>query len=76
MSEKKEPSLEDSVKTLKDIISQIEDDDIHLDKAITLFSTGIDAVANCRKIIEDANGKITELKKGKNGKLIEEILDL
>jgi exodeoxyribonuclease VII small subunit len=76
MNKKKELSFEESAKILKDIVSKIENDDISLDTAIDLFSKGVSAAADCRKLLEEANGKITELKKGKNGKLVEEILDL
>jgi len=77
MSKKKESSFEESAKILKDIVYRIEnDDDVSLDAAIDLFSKGVDAAAYCRKLLEEANGKITQLKKGVNGKLVEEILDL
>jgi exodeoxyribonuclease VII small subunit len=76
MSKKKELSFEESAKILKDIVSQIENDDVSLDVAIDLFSKGVDAAADCKKMLEEANGKITELKKSKNGKLVEEILNL
>lgn len=76
MGKKKESSFEESAKILKEVVSQIENDDITLDAAIDLFSKGVDAAADCRKLLEEANGKITELKKSKNGKLVEEILDL
>jgi len=76
MSKKKELSFEESAKILKDVVSQIESDDISLDAAIDLFSKGVDAAADCRKLLAQANGKISELKKGANGKLVEEILDL
>jgi len=76
MSKKKELSFEENAKILKDVVSQIENDDTSLDAAIDLFSKGIDAAAECKRLLEEVNGKITELKKGKNGKLVEEILDL
>ena len=76
MGKKKESSFEESAKILKDVVYQIENDDVSLDAAIELFSKGVDAAAYCRKLLEEANGKITELKKSANGKLVEEILDL
>ena len=76
MAKKKELSFEENAKILKDVVSRIESEDLSLDTAIDLFSKGVDAAAQCKKTLEYANGKITELKKGKNGKLIERILNL
>jgi len=76
MSKKKEQSFEESAKQLSEIVSRLEDDKIEIDEAIDLFSRGIDALAECREKLSAANGKITELKKGKNGKLVEEILNI
>jgi len=80
MAKKKEEthelSFEENVKQLSEIVLKLEDDKIELDEAISLFSQGIDALAECKEKLAKANGKITELKKGKNGKLVEEILEL
>lgn len=69
-----ERSFEESAKQLSKIVSQLEDDKVELDEAINLFSQGVDMLAECKEKLSNANGKITELKKGKNGKLVEEIL--
>jgi exodeoxyribonuclease VII small subunit len=71
-----EKSFEESAKQLAEIVALLEDDKVELDEAINLFSQGIDTLAECKEKLSIANGKITELKKGKNGKLVEEILNL
>jgi len=76
MSKKKEQSFEESVKQLKSITERLQDDGMELDDAIDLFSQGLDALAFCKEKLSQANGKLCELKKGKNGKLAEEILDI
>ena len=76
MSKKNAKSFEESAKQLSEIVSQLENDKIEIDEAIDLFSQGIDALAECKEKLSAANGKITELKKGKNGKLVEEILSI
>jgi len=68
-------SFEESVRQLKNIVSRLEDDELSLDEAVNCFSQGIDALAFCKEKLERTNAKITELKSGKNGKLIEEILE-
>jgi exodeoxyribonuclease VII small subunit len=69
-------SFEESAKQLSEIVSKLEDDKIEIDEAVDLFAQGIDALAVCKEKLAETYGKITELKKGKNGKLVEEILDL
>ena len=69
-------SFEESVKQLKTIVSRLEDDTVALDDAVDLFSRGIDTLAFCKEKLTQTNAKITELKTGKNGKLVEEILDI
>jgi exodeoxyribonuclease VII small subunit len=75
MAKKEEPTFEEGAKQLKEIISQLENDDLELDEAIDLFSRGIENLAFCKEKLARIKAKITELKQGKNGKLAEEILD-
>lgn len=70
-----EKSFEESVKQLKEIVSQLENGEIDLDKSVDLFAQGIDELAFCKEKLGQTNAKITELKAGKNGKLVEEILN-
>jgi exodeoxyribonuclease VII small subunit len=76
VSKEKEKSFEDSAKQLQEIVLKLEDDKIELDKAIDLFSQGVNVLSYCKEKLSLAEGKITELKTGKNGKLVEEILDI
>jgi len=69
-------SFEDGVKQLKSIVSKLEDDTVALDDAVDLFSQGIEALSFCKEELTQTNAKITELRAGKNGKLVEEILDI
>ena len=75
MAKKKELSFEENAKQLISIISQLECEYIELDKAIELFSQGVNILASCTEKIAQADGKITELRKGRNGRFVEEMLN-
>jgi exodeoxyribonuclease VII small subunit len=60
---KKKNNFEDDLARLKDISSMLEDNEIGLDNAIALYEEGIKLSKNCIKKLEDAQLKITELKK-------------
>ena len=60
---KKKNNFEDDLARLKEISNLLEDNDIGLDDAIALYGEGIKLSKNCIKKLEDAQLKITELKK-------------
>ena len=60
---KKKNNFEDDLARLKEISNLLEDNEIGLDDAIALYEEGIKLSRNCIKKLEDAQLKITELKK-------------
>ena len=60
---KKKSNFEDDLGRLKEISNLLEDNEIGLDDAIALYEEGIKLSKNCIKKLDDAQLKITELKK-------------
>lgn len=60
---KKINSFEDEVARLQEISSLLENNDIGLEEAISLYEEGIKLSKNCINKLKEAELKITELKK-------------
>lgn len=54
-------TFEDNMKELGKIVSELEKGDIPLDKAVELYGEGIKISSECRKQLENAQLKITEV---------------
>lgn len=54
-------SLEVTMKVLDTIVRELENGDIPLEKAVELYSEGVRLSAVCRKQIDEAKIKITEV---------------
>lgn len=59
-------SFEDSIKSLDEIIEKLDSGNLSLDEAIELYKKGIDLSASCKKQLDNAKLKITEVKTGEN----------
>ncbi|MDE7363666.1 MAG: exodeoxyribonuclease VII small subunit [Ruminococcus sp.] len=59
MNEKE--TFEESMKKLDAIVKELENGDIPLEKAVELYSEGVKLSAVCRKYIDEAKIKITEV---------------
>lgn len=55
-------TLESNMKKLDSIVKELENGDIPLEKAVELYSEGIRLSALCRKQLDEAKIKITEVK--------------
>jgi len=62
------PKFEECLQRLEKIVDQLEKGEISLEEALKLFEEGIALSNNCRKELEDAEGKVEILLK-QNGKL-------
>ena len=62
------PKFEDCLQRLEKIVNELERGDIALEQALKLFEEGVQLSNNCRKELEDAEGKVEILLK-QNGKL-------
>ena len=68
------PKFEECLQRLETIVQELEKGDVPLEKSLTLFEEGMQLSANCRKELEEAEGKVEILLK-KNGKLQAEPFD-
>lgn len=64
-SKKKDKSFEDSLKRLEKIVNEMENADPGLDKALELFTEGIELVRFCSSKINEAKRRVEILVKDK-----------
>jgi len=67
--------FEESLQRLEKIVVDLEKGDISLEKSLTLFEEGMQLSGQCRKELEQAEGKVEILLK-QNGKLHAEAFEL
>ena len=60
--------FEDSLQRLEKIVAELEKGNVPLEQALKLFEEGVQLSADCRKELEEAEGKVEILLK-QNGKL-------
>ena len=61
MSDKKEPSFEESMTELEKIAKELESDDLTLDESIEKFEKGMKLSKKCKETLDNAEKKITIL---------------
>jgi exodeoxyribonuclease VII small subunit len=62
-------SFEQQMQRLEEIVGKLEDGETPLEESIKLFEEGTRLADECRKHLEDAEGKIEILMRQKNGKM-------
>lgn len=65
-------SFEEALRQLEEIVENLEDGSLDLDKSIEIFQKGIELSSICSKKLDDAERKITVLIQTKTGELKEE----
>ena len=73
---KKSVSIEDSLDRLEQIVESLEGDQIQLADAVRLYEEGIKLAEVCRKELEGAELKITQLSRNARGEVREEDFSL
>jgi exodeoxyribonuclease VII small subunit len=68
------PKFEECLQRLEKVVQELEKGEVPLEKSLTLFEEGMQLSANCRKELEEAEGKVEILLK-QNGKLQAEPFD-
>jgi len=68
---KKTISYEDALAELEKLLDVLEQDDLTLDRALSIFERGIGLMRICDGHLKGAQGKIKELLRGENGEFIE-----
>ncbi|MCJ7727651.1 MAG: exodeoxyribonuclease VII small subunit [Actinobacteria bacterium] len=69
-------SFEESITKLEEIVKELEDENISLEESMEKFEMGIKLSSNCLKKLNEAEGKIEELTRAEDGKLVTRELDL
>ncbi len=66
-------TFEDALKRLEEIVKELENGDVELEKALTLFEEGTRLARICAKKLSQIEKRVEILKKGENG---EDVLEL
>lgn len=67
----KKLSFEESVARLDEIVKHLESDDLPLSESLTMFEEGTKLIAECTKLLDEAEQKVVKLKKGADRSPIE-----
>ena len=62
-------SFEESLTKLEEIVAQLERGDLSLEDSVKLFEEGTRLSADCRKQLEEAEGKVELLVKQRDGSM-------
>jgi exodeoxyribonuclease VII small subunit len=67
LKERQLATFEESLKQLETIVAQLERGDLPLEDSIRIFEEGVRLSAECKKQLEEAEGKVEMLVKRRNG---------
>lgn len=67
MIQMKKAGFEESMARLEEIVKALERGDAKLDESLALFEEGASLIKSCGKMLDDAEQKVTRLKKGEDG---------
>lgn len=68
---KKTLSFEESMHRLEEIVRLLERGDVPLEESLALFEEGSGLIAQCSKLLDNAEQKVIKLKKGSDGSPVE-----
>ena len=68
---KKTLSFEESMQRLEEIVRLLERGDVPLEESLALFEEGSGLIAQCSKLLDNAEQKVIKLKKGSDGSPVE-----
>lgn len=71
----KEPTFEQRLARLEEIVERLESGDVGLDESLRLYAEGADLLKACRKTLGEAETKIAKLTETAGGELQEEPFD-
>ena len=74
MAEKKKISLEEAMARLEEIVKELENEKLPLEKSLKLYEEGVKLASKCASELEVAKRKIQILQQGKNGEI--EVVDV
>jgi exodeoxyribonuclease VII small subunit len=64
MTEKKKPTIDEQLKTLEEILKELESEDITLEASLKAFEKGVKCVRETRAMLEDAEKQLKLLTEG------------
>jgi len=64
MSTEKEQNFEDALKKLEKIVHKLENEDLELEKSLSLYEEGIELSAFCSDVLEKAELRIEKVHEG------------
>ncbi|MDR0862662.1 MAG: exodeoxyribonuclease VII small subunit [Oscillospiraceae bacterium] len=71
----KQPTFEEAVARIDEIVKALERGDAPLDKSLALFEEGARLIKSCGKLLDDAEQKVLRLSKGEDGMPVETPFD-
>jgi exodeoxyribonuclease VII small subunit len=74
MAEKKKMSLEEAMARLEEVVAQLENDKLPLDKSLKFYEEGVKLASQCANELEAAKRKIQILQQSKDGEI--EVVDV
>jgi len=60
----KKLSFEEAVARLDEIVKHLENGDLPLSESLTMFEEGTKLIAECTRLLDEAEQKVVKLKKG------------
>lgn len=60
----KKLSFEEAVSRLDEIVKHLENGDLPLSESLTMFEEGTRLIAECTRLLDEAEQKVVKLKKG------------
>lgn len=67
----KSKNFEASIGRLEEIVRKMEQGDVPLEQALSLFEEGTGLIRTCSKLLDDAELKVVQLMKGPDGDPVE-----
>ncbi len=67
----KSKNFEASIGRLEEIVRRMEQGDVPLEQALSLFEEGTGLIRTCSKLLDDAELKVVQLMKGPDGDPVE-----
>jgi len=64
-------SFEEALARLDSFVRQLDKGDAPLDQALALFEEGTNLIGRCTKMLDEAEQKVVQLKKGPDGEPVE-----
>lgn len=61
MSQKERPSFEEALKRLEEIVEELNDEDITLEKSVELYEKGLELSKICTETLDQASLKIEQI---------------